>query len=185
MARIKKGKGLLLSLLFLASNIYAQSIQLGSPLPEVAIENGGEVHSDGAVTTLQPWHSALRQAGTRQLIIHVAGRLSAKQQLSGLIALLPQAQLSLYHVHTTTIVNLDDSIWGSGPFVEQSIMSSKKHQPENSFVIDKSGIAAHRWQLLAQSAAIIATDPQGKVIFFHQGECLAWCRQQLFGMLEQ
>jgi len=175
---------LILGLGLLSLGAKAQPIDIGAALPAVTIERGGEILLNGAKVSLHPWHSETLVQGKKQLIIHVAGRLSAKQQLENVILSLQPLGLSQQGIATTTIVDLDDSLWGSSPFVEQSIIGSKKNQPDNHFVLDKSGIAAHRWQLLAHSAAVILVNPQGQVQFFQQAPFSSQQIQQLIRELK-
>ena len=184
MARIVYNTLILVALFCSTLGANAEPIRLGAPLPWVKIDNGGEIELHGTQTSTQPWQSTALVGKSKQLLIHVAGRLSAKQQLSDVIQHIQRARLSAKQVHTTTIVNIDDSLWGSGPFVEQSIIGSKKDQPQNSFVIDNSGIAAHRWQLLAHRAAIVVTDAQGNVQFFQQSPFSPLQVQQLITLLK-
>ncbi|WP_241623316.1 YtfJ family protein, partial [Rosenbergiella australiborealis] len=67
----------------------------------------------------QPWQVQWPQSRP-QLIIHVAGRLAAKQQLDPVVTRLARTPWVNQQVGLTTIVNTDDSIWGSQPFVEHS-----------------------------------------------------------------
>jgi len=173
-----------IGLLFLAQRAEAELPQVGALLPAVQVQRGGEIILNQGEEARQSWQPSWPQSRP-QLIIHVAGRLTAKQQLEPVITQLARTQWVNQHVDMTTIINTDDSIWGSAPFVEHSILNSKKHSPSSHFVLDTSGVVAHRWQLQAESAAIIATTGQGQVIFFQQAPFSAASIQRLLNLLQQ
>ena len=59
---------------------------------------------------------------------------------------------------TTTIINQDDAIWGTGSFVKSSAESSKEEFPWSSMVLDEDGTVASSWALKEESSAIIVQD---------------------------
>ena len=63
---------------------------------------------------------------------------------------------------TTSIINQDDAIWGTGSFVKSSAEDSKKDFPWSSMVLDEDGKVAGAWDLQEESSAIIVQDKQGK-----------------------
>ncbi|MDH0051956.1 YtfJ family uncharacterized protein [Pantoea sp. PA1] len=142
----------------------AHNIVIGQPLPSVFIADKGEMRLEGGKVNYQKWNS-LSLPGRTRLVIHVAGRLSAKEQSAPLIAALQRANLPQDRFQTTTIVNTDDALPGSSLFVINSIRSSKKASPWQQFIIDSSGVAQHRWQLKPEGAAVIVLDPDGQVKF--------------------
>ena len=42
---------------------------------------------------------------------------------------------------TTTIINTDDAVFGTGPFVRGSVEDSKKKFPWSQFIVDADGVA--------------------------------------------
>lgn len=184
MKRVGRKIALIIGLSFLAQTANAELPRVGSLLPAVTVERGGEIILSADGETRQPWQP-LRPHSRPQLIIHVAGRLAAKQQLDPVVARLARTQWVNQQVTMTTIVNTDDSIWGSRPFVEHSIVTSKKHSPASHFILDSSGVVAHQWHLHPKSAAIIATTGQGQVIFFQQAPFSAASIEQLLNRLQQ
>ncbi|MBT0724912.1 YtfJ family protein [Rosenbergiella sp. S61] len=183
MKKVSSGMVWIAGLSLLIQTAHAELPHVGTLLPAVTVQRGGEVILNAEEMTRQPWQPSWPQSRP-QLIIHVAGRLAAKQQLNSVVTRLEQAQWVTKSVTMTTIVNTDDSIWGSQPFVEHSILNSKKHSPTSRFILDSSGVVAHQWQLQPESAAIVATTGQGQVIFFQQAPFSAADIQRLLDRLQ-
>ena len=146
----------------------AHTFETGKPLPPVFIANEGEVVIQHEMLGYQRW-SSQSLTGKVRMIIHVAGRLSAKEQNAPLIAAIQQANFPRSRFQTTTIVNTDDAIPGSAIFVERSIKSSKRDAPWQHFVIDSSGVAQNSWQLTPHGSAVVLLDRQGRVRFAKDG----------------
>lgn len=158
----------LISLLFVSALSCAHTLVPGQPVPPVYIADKGEMVIEHDEVNYQRWNSQTL-TGKVRLLIHVAGRLSAKEQSAGLIEAIQQANLPRQGFQTTTIVNTDDALPGSGLFVVRSIASSKKAAPWQQFIIDNSGVTAHSWQLKPGNAAVAVIDRQGKVHFAKDG----------------
>lgn len=63
------------------------------------------------------------------MVQHIAGRSSAKEKNANLIEAIKAAGFPHDRYQTTTIVNTDDAIPGTGMFVRNSIESNKKALP--------------------------------------------------------
>ncbi|MCG7368414.1 YtfJ family protein [Pantoea tagorei] len=174
---------LLISLLFplLAA---AHSVETGKPLPPVFIANEGELVMQHEMLGYQRW-SSQSLTGKVRMVIHVAGRLSAKEQNAPLIAAVQQANFPRSRFQTTTIVNTDDAIPGSAIFVERSIKSSKRDAPWQHFVIDSSGVARNSWQLTPHGSAVMLLDAQGVVRFARDGALTPQEVRQAIALLNQ
>jgi len=146
----------------------AHTLIPGQPAPRVFIADKGEMVIHQGDVDYRRWNSQ-GLTGKVRLVIHVAGRLSAKDQSEPLIAAIQQANFPRDRFQTTTIVNTDDALPGSALFVVRSIASSKKAAPWQQFIIDNSGVTAHSWQLRPESAAVVVVDPQGIVRFAKDG----------------
>lgn len=59
------------------------------------------------------------------MVQHLAGRSSAKEKNASMIEAIKTANLPHDRYQTTTIVNTDDAIPGSGMFVRSSLESNK------------------------------------------------------------
>lgn len=158
---------LLCSALF-SSLASAHTFETGKPLPRVFIANEGELVIQQQKLVYQRWSSESLKGKVR-LMIHVAGRLSAKDQNAPLIAAIQQASFPRSRFQTITIVNTDDAIPGSAIFVERSIKSSKLDAPWQHFIIDSSGVAQNSWRLTPHGSTVVILDTQGIVRFAKDG----------------
>lgn len=159
--------GLMIALLF-SGVASAHTLTPGQPVPPVFVADKGEMVLNQGDISYQRWNSQAL-TGKVRLVIHVAGRLSAKEQSAALIEAVQQASLPRDRFQTTTIVNTDDALPGSAIFVVRSIASSKKAAPWQQFIIDSSGVTAHSWHLQPESAAVVVVDQQGIVRFAKDG----------------
>lgn len=163
-----KGYLLLLASLLLPGVADAHRVETGKPLPLIFIANEGELVMQQQTLGYQRWSSE-SLTGKVRMLIHVAGRLSAKEQNAPLIAAIQQAHFPRSRFQTTTIVNTDDAIPGSAIFVERSIKASKRDAPWQHFVIDSSGVARNSWQLIPHGSTVVILDTQGIVRFAKDG----------------
>ncbi|WP_070963356.1 YtfJ family protein [Vibrio sonorensis] len=163
---MKRTITLLLSTLpFIAS---AHTISLGEQVPPVEVSSHGEVILAENDTSFEQW-SSKEMLGKVRVIQAIAGRSSSKEMNAKLMQAITAAKFSQDHYQTTTIINQDDAIWGTGSFVKSSAQDSKKEFPWSSIVLDEDGNVASQWQLQEESSAIIVQDKQGKVLFVKEG----------------
>ncbi|WP_371239757.1 YtfJ family protein [Pantoea sp. KPR_PJ] len=162
----------------------AHTFETGKPLPRIFIANEGELVIQQNKLVYQRWSSA-SLTGKVRLMIHVAGRLSAKDQNAPLIAAIRQANLPRGRFQTTTIVNTDDAIPGSAIFVERSIKSSKLDAPWQHFVIDSSGVAQNSWRLMPHGSTVVILDTHGIVRFAKDGALTPQEVNQTLALLNQ
>ncbi|MSE15022.1 YtfJ family protein, partial [Pantoea agglomerans] len=94
----------------------AHTLTCGQPVPPVFVADKGEMVLNQGDINYQRWNSQTL-TGKVRLVIHVAGRLSAKDQSARLIEAIQQASLPRDRFQTTTIVNTDDALPGSAIFV--------------------------------------------------------------------
>ncbi len=99
----------------------------------------------------------------------MAGRSSAKQMNQPLMDAIGAAKFPKDKYQTTTIVNQDDAMWGTGSMVKSSAEDSKKEFPWSSIVVDEHGAVAKAWHLKEQSSAIVVLNKDGQILFEHQG----------------
>jgi uncharacterized protein len=100
----------------------------------------------------------------------IAGRSAAKEMNAEFIEAIKVAQLPNENYQTTTIINQDDSMWGTGGFVKSSAEDSKRDFSWSSMVLDASGSVQSAWDLQKESSAIIVLDKQGNVLFIKEGK---------------
>ncbi|ELG2963270.1 YtfJ family protein [Vibrio fluvialis] len=162
----------------------AHNIQLGQPLPNVEVDSYGEVILQNKDTTFQPWNSA-QMPGKVRIIQAIAGRSSAKEMNAALMAAITAAHFPEEQYQTTSIINQDGAIWGTGSFVKSSAQDSKKEFPWSSIVLDKAGKVAKSWDLQEESSAIIVQDKAGKVLFVKEGSLSEPEIEQVLGLVKQ
>ncbi|MCW0468691.1 YtfJ family protein [Vibrio chagasii] len=85
-----------------------------------------------------------------------------KELNAPLMAAITASKFSEDSYQTTTIINQDDAIWGTGSFVKSSKRLSKEKFPWSSMVLDENGTVASSWALKEESSAIIVQDKQVK-----------------------
>lgn len=159
--------GLLGALLF-PMLAQAHILRLDSQLPAVSVQQRGELQQQDKKTTYQAW-SSQQLTGKVRVIQHIAGRSSAKALNAPLIEAIKAAKLPHDSYQTTTIVNLDDAMFGTGSFVVSSLEKSKQEFPWSSFVLDETGAVRQSWGLAEESSAIVLLDKSGTVRFVKDG----------------
>ncbi|MGV3344767.1 YtfJ family protein [Enterobacteriaceae bacterium LUAb1] len=176
---------LLLSLSFLLpQSLLATNITSSQRVPATGIADKGELIWSQNVFSYQPWNSA-KLTGKVRIIQHIAGRSSAKEMNAALIEAIKAANLTRDGYQTTTIVNVDDAIPGTGLFVRNSIRSSKQRYPWSQFIVDSDGLVRKAWDLQAKTSAIIVLDKNGKVRFIKEGALSASEVQQVMTLVHE
>lgn len=175
-----------IALLLCTAPLFAQanSIQVGKGIPAVSVEKGGEIFIENDTPSYLPWNTKL-MLGKVRVIQAIAGRSGAKALNAPLMAAITKAEFSEESYQTTTIVNQDDAIWGTGSFVQSSAEDGKKDFPWSSMVLDEDGVAAQQWQLTPESSTIIVQDKTGRVLFNKTGELSAEEITQVLKIIKQ
>lgn len=161
----------------------AHNITLGQTVPAVNVDSHGEIIIQGDDASYQTWTSQ-DLVGKVRVIQAIAGRSSAKEMNAPLMAAITAAKFPSESYQTTSIINQDDAIWGTGSFVKSSAEDSKKEFPWSSMVLDEEGNVAKAWQLTGESSAIIVQDKQGKVLFVKEGALSDSDIQQVLGLIK-
>lgn len=78
--------------------------------------------------------------GKLRVLLHIAGRTSAKEKNATLIEAIKSNNLPHDRYQTTTIVNTNDAIPDFGMFVRSSIVSNKKLYPWSQVIVDSNGV---------------------------------------------
>ena len=104
------------------------------------------------------------------MIQAIAGRSSAKAMNADLMTAITAADFPDDQYQTTTIINQDDAMWGTGSFVKSSAEDSKKEFSWSSMVLDAKGSVHKSWQLAAENSAIIVLDKNSQVLFVKEGK---------------
>lgn len=149
---------------------FAHNITENTQLPAVTVSDKGELLYDTATNkfSYQNWDSGLL-SGKVRTVQHIAGRSKAKEMNAPLIDAIKQAKFPQGSYQTTTIINTDDAVFGTGPFVRGSVEDSKKEFPWSQFIVDADGMALKGWGLEKESSAIIVLDKKGNVRYVKEG----------------
>ncbi len=143
-------------------------IQTGAPLPPLAIENQGEIVIRDGRRAFEPWHSD-HGLGQVQVLQYMAARLSASKINEPFTDALDAAGFEPEQVRITTILNLDDILWGSRGFVMRELESNKKKHADAIMVVDEQGKGLSHWGLAPQGSAVAIVSPDGEVALFRDG----------------
>jgi len=127
------------------------------------------VDEDDDVEYEEGWESnSLR--GKIRVIHHMAGRASAKEIGDPWIMALRKANFPKNKFQTVTIINIDDSIFGTGRIVASKTKDNAIDNPASVFVTDDDSTARKKWGLKEENFAVIIIDKKGKVLKFKEGK---------------
>ncbi|MEF1298100.1 YtfJ family protein, partial [Vibrio parahaemolyticus] len=132
------------------------------------IDTYGEMTLQGDDVAYQPW-ATQQMLGKVRVIQAIAGRSKAKEMNAPLMSAITAAHFPEDQYQTTTVINQEDAIWGTGTFVKSSAEDSKKTFSWSSMVLDKNGVLATTWDLQQESSAIIVQNKQGEILFVKEG----------------
>lgn len=170
--------------LLMASLAHAHSLKQDERVPAVGVNDKGELIYQQDKFSYKGWNSA-QLPGKVRVIQHIAGRSSSKEMNAGMIEAIKAAQFPHDHYQTTTIVNTDDAIPGTGMFVRSSIQSNKQQYPWSQFIVDSNGNVRKAWQLEEAGSAIVVLDKRGMVKFAKDGALTQQEIQQVITLLKQ
>ena len=156
----------------------------GQRVAPVGIADRGELILDNDKFSYKNWNSS-QLAGKVRVVQHIAGRTSAKEKNATLIEAIKAAKFPHDRYQTTTIVNTDDAIPGSGMFIRSSIESNKQLYPWSQFIVDSNGLARKAWQLQEESSAIVVLDKDGRVQWAKDGALTQDEVQQVVALLHK
>jgi uncharacterized protein len=160
--------GLVVFLSFLAVAAQAQVI-VGELIPPLKINEPGELILEGEDTiSYQPWSTELL-VNKVHVVQYLAGRLGVKDMNKPFTDSLELRDFSRDFVHTTTIINLDDTMFGTSNIVNGQLKGNKIKYWFSSIVADREGDGAKAWQLRPKNSAIMVLSPSAEVLFFKDG----------------
>ncbi|AUX94868.1 YtfJ family protein [Mixta gaviniae] len=158
----------------------------GQRVAPVGVSDKGELNYQPQQDrfSYRAWNSA-QLIGKVRVVQHIAGRSSAKEKNAALIEAIKQAKLPHDRYQTTTLINTDDAIPGTGMFVRSSIENNKKQYPWSQFIVDSDGVAKRAWQLEKGGSAVVVLDKEGRVRFAKDGALTQEEVQQVIALLHQ
>ncbi len=152
----------------LPSVALANNLTIGKNVPQVDVQSHGELIIQDKDIVYQAWRSSM-MLGKVRVIQAMAGRSSAKKLNAPLMTAITAKKFPASDYQTTTIINQDDSIWGTGGFVLSKAEDSKLEFSWSSLIVDEDGVVAKVWQLQESSSAIIVQDKTGNILFIQEG----------------
>ena len=161
----------------------AHTIQVGETIPTATVSDKGEITIQGDDIAYQNWSSS-QLPGKVRVIQAIAGRSSAKEMNAELMQAITAASLPSDKYQTTTIINQDDAIWGTGGFVASSAEDSKREFSWSSMVLDAEGNVHATWELQEENSAIIVLDQESKVLFVKEGKLNPSEVEQALGLVK-
>ncbi|WP_087026668.1 YtfJ family protein [Thaumasiovibrio subtropicus] len=153
----------------LSSPLLAHNLTVGESLPTANVDKHGELLLLDGKIEYAKWNSDML-AGKVRVIQAIAGRSAAKEMNADLMAAITAADFPEDKYQTTTIINQDDAMWGTGGFVKSSAEDSKQEFHWSSMVLDANGSVKQSWDLVEKSSAIIVLDTESQVLFAHEGK---------------
>lgn len=164
-----KMKSLLaLGLLCTPTLVLASNLEIGQQVHSVSVDSHGELLLENDSIRYDQW-SSQNMLGKVRVIQAIAGRKSAKKMNAPLMAAITGAKFPPESYQTTTIINQDDAMWGTGSFVKSSAEDSKQEFPWSSLVLDENGMVALAWDLEPENSAIIVQDKAGEILYIKEG----------------
>ena len=160
---------LLTGAILLGNSALAHNLKLEQSLPQASISDEGEIVLKGKEVAFQPWKSTTLNGKVR-IVHHLAGRSAAKEKNQAVIDAIKAAHFNPTQYQTTTIINADDAIVGTGLFVKSSAENGKKENPHSQEVLDDKSAVKNAWGLKGKESAIIVLDKSGKVKFVKEGK---------------
>ena len=151
------------SLVLIAVAADAQPPILNNPLPELNIADKGELLLENEEYRYRPW-SSLSSRGEVQVLQYIAGTMGGKKLFKPFTDILG-VEFPNGIIHVTTVINLDDAMWGTGGLVISELKSSKKKYPKSTIVLDEEGAGKKAWQLGKKGAVLAVIDKSGSVIY--------------------
>src|SRR5476651_2698396 len=161
----------------------AHNLVPGERLPAVGVDDKGELNYVNNDFSYSRWNSA-KLPGKVRVVQHIAGRTSAKALNTPLDDAIGAANLPRDRYQTTTIINTDDAILGSGMFVRSSIESGKKEFPWSQIIVDSNGVVKKAWQLQPESSAVAVLDKNGVIKFAKDGQLSPQEVQQVITLVD-
>ena len=150
-------------------NAFAHNIQPNQLLANVTVSDKGEITLNGNDVAYKSW-SSTALPGKVRVIQHIAGRSAAKEKNQAMIEAIKAAHFNQAKYQTTTIINADDAVVGTGMFVKSSAEKGKKENAHSQVILDDKSAVKNVWGLREKDSVIILLDKTGKVQFVKEGK---------------
>ncbi len=173
-----------LLIFFLPCLVFSNNIQINHNIKDAAVNDKGELIYHNDTFSYQNWNSS-QLIGKVRVIQHIAGLADARKMNASLMDIIRSSSLPREHYQTTTIVNINDAIWGTAVFVLDSIQESKRAFPWSQFIVDEYGEVRKAWDLSHKGSVIVVLDRKGIVHFVKDGPLSTQEVEQVMTLLHQ
>lgn len=176
----------LIALLGLTTSFASWAINFapGDTIPAAAVKSHGEVLLNSDDISYQSWDTQ-QMLGKTRVIQAIAGRSAAKALNKPLMEAITASQFPAGQYQTTTIINQDDAMWGTGGFVKSSAEDSKVDFPHSSIVLDENGAVAKAWELETENSMIAVQNPEGQILWVKEGALSDEEIQQVLALIKE
>jgi YtfJ family uncharacterized protein len=155
--------------LSLSAFSFANTLEIGSTLPSVEINNKGQVAIVGEKLAYKPWVSNKELNQRLAYVQHLAGRVGVKELNKNLSDAIVAQQVPSNLLDSVIIINSDDSAFGTAWLVSSEIKSNKETYPSSTFINDGKGTVAEAWGLPLKSVTSLIVTANGEVLFRKDG----------------
>lgn len=159
---------LVLCLLLFLQASGAAALSPGESLPPLRIETPGELRIEGDRIAFAPWDTGVL-SGKLQIVQYLAARKSSQDLNRPFTDRLKASGIPLERYHLTTIVNLDDALFGTRGFVMSELEDNKRRYFRSTIVADEAGAGRTAWGLAEKSSAVLVLDGSGRLLFVREG----------------
>jgi YtfJ family uncharacterized protein len=146
----------------------AAAIKVGQQLTPLAIKTEGEIVLQGDTISHKEWSSDSMR-GKVQVFQYMAARMGMDKIHKPFIDAVTLASFPVDKFAVTTLINVDDAMWGTSGLISSELERNKKKHPKAVMVVDKKGTGLKLWNLQSKTSAIVILDGAGKVLFFKEG----------------
>jgi YtfJ family uncharacterized protein len=148
----------------LSTTAQAGAVEINGSLPPLTIQDRGEVHLTGDEFTYRAW-SSQTNPGKLHIVQYLAGTMASSKAYRPFTDEV-KASFPVSDFHVTTIINMDDALWGTGGFVVSEVQSNKRKYPLATMVLDKDGAGRKAWGIEKKGAVLFIIDAQGTILYF-------------------
>lgn len=167
-----------------STSVSAHNLMVGQPPKEIRKVVDGEVLLTSEKIIYRPWDS-FDLSGKVRIVQHFAARSSAKALNDQLINAITAAHFPQDRYQTTTIVNLDDAIWGTTGFARSKTENGKRTAPHSQVIIDNDGRIKAAWGLQVKTAMTMVLDRKGRIRFVKEGKLTPSEVEEIIAMVKQ
>ncbi len=155
--------------LSLSATLAAAGVEIGKPLPAVAIPEKGEIILDNDKVSYAPWSTTAIPSGKPALVFHMPARMSSDSIIKPLKERLESVKPDQNKHTAVTIINLDDALWGTAGLVAGELEKNKKQHPQAMLIADDSSRGLQAWKMPKKTVTVMIVDTGGNVSYRHDG----------------